>query len=144
MVEAPLTALRLIGALTLAASLIWLAGSSTAIAADKDCSDFSSQAEAQAFFDAHNPSQDPHNLDGDGDGRVCETLPCPCTGPGNGGEGGNGGGKKVMKGRVISVTDGDTIKVRTGGRTRDVRLIGIDTPEVFGGTNAGARRPAVR
>ncbi len=31
---------------------------------------------------------------------------------------------------VISVIDGDTIKVRTGGWTDNVRLIAIDTPEV--------------
>jgi micrococcal nuclease len=30
---------------------------------------------------------------------------------------------------VTSVTDGDTIRVRSRGRTLDVRLIGIDTPE---------------
>ena len=40
--------------------------------------------------------------------------------------------------RVVSVTDGDTIKVRfPSGRRRDVRLIGIDTPEVYGGTECG-------
>lgn len=31
---------------------------------------------------------------------------------------------------VLSVTDGDTVKVRIGGRIEDVRYIGIDTPEV--------------
>lgn len=135
-----LTARRLIGASALATSLLWLAASlapAPARAADRDCSDFESQAQAQAFFDAHNPAKDPHNLDGDGDGRACETLPCPCAGPGGGGGGGNGGGKKAKRARVVSVTDGDTIKVRSGGRTHDVRLIGIDTPEVYGGTECG-------
>ncbi|OGY34225.1 MAG: hypothetical protein A3D99_04200 [Candidatus Andersenbacteria bacterium RIFCSPHIGHO2_12_FULL_45_11] len=43
---------------------------------DKDCPDFSTQREAQAFFEANGgPSSDPHNLDRDSDGRVCETLP---------------------------------------------------------------------
>jgi hypothetical protein len=37
---------------------------------DLDCDDFSSQAEAQAEFDA-DPS-DPHRLDADGDGEACE------------------------------------------------------------------------
>ena len=31
--------------------------------------------------------------------------------------------------RLIAVVDGDTIKVKIGGKTESVRLIGIDTPE---------------
>jgi micrococcal nuclease len=43
---------------------------------DRDCSDFSSQREAQAFFEAEGgPGRDPHRLDGDGDGRACQSLP---------------------------------------------------------------------
>jgi endonuclease YncB( thermonuclease family) len=41
---------------------------------DRDCGDFSTQAEAQAFFEARQPG-DPHRLDGDGNGRACESLP---------------------------------------------------------------------
>ncbi len=41
---------------------------------DRDCGDFSTQTEAQAFFKAAEPS-DPHRLDSDGDGVVCESLP---------------------------------------------------------------------
>lgn len=41
---------------------------------DRDCSDFSSQAEAQRFYERHKPG-DPHRLDGDGDGEACESLP---------------------------------------------------------------------
>jgi endonuclease YncB( thermonuclease family) len=53
---------------------------------DRDCSDFSTQASAQYFFlSAGGPYSDPHQLDSDGDGIACETLPCPCytgtTGP---------------------------------------------------------------
>jgi putative cell wall-binding protein len=45
--------------------------------ADVDCSDFTTQAAAQAFYDRWFPSYgDVARLDGsDGDGRVCETLP---------------------------------------------------------------------
>ena len=53
------------------------------------------------------------------------------------------GGKKQLKqrARVISVTDGDTIKVRIiGGPRRNVRFIGIDTPEVYGGVECGGRK----
>lgn len=43
---------------------------------DKDCTDFSTHAQAQAFFmENGGPSSDPHNLDRDGDGIACETLP---------------------------------------------------------------------
>ena len=41
---------------------------------DRDCGDFSSQTEAQAFFEAAGAG-DPHRLDSDGDGVVCESLP---------------------------------------------------------------------
>lgn len=42
---------------------------------DVDCSDFRSQSEAQDFFERNNPGQDPFDLDGDGDGLACESLP---------------------------------------------------------------------
>jgi micrococcal nuclease len=43
---------------------------------DRDCHDFMTQAEAQAFFlAAGGPDEDPHHLDGGGDGVVCESLP---------------------------------------------------------------------
>ncbi len=41
---------------------------------DRDCGDFSSQAQAQVFFEAAGAG-DPHRLDSDNDGRVCESLP---------------------------------------------------------------------
>lgn len=43
---------------------------------DHDCGDFSTQAEAQAFYEAAGgPASDPHRLDGEGDGVACESLP---------------------------------------------------------------------
>jgi micrococcal nuclease len=45
---------------------------------DKDCSDFKTHAQAQAYFDSHggSPTNNVDNLDGsDHDGKVCETLP---------------------------------------------------------------------
>jgi len=42
---------------------------------DYDCSDFSSQSEAQDFFeDEGGPENDYHNLDRDADGIACESL----------------------------------------------------------------------
>jgi micrococcal nuclease len=35
----------------------------------------------------------------------------------------------TLRGKVVSVADGDTITVRTGSRLRKVRLLGIDAPE---------------
>jgi micrococcal nuclease len=35
----------------------------------------------------------------------------------------------ITHGVVIRVVDGDTVYVSSGGRTEDVRLLGIDTPE---------------
>lgn len=43
---------------------------------DRDCGDFRTHAEAQAFFRAAGgPARDPHRLDGDGNGEACESLP---------------------------------------------------------------------
>ena len=68
-------------ALLLAVTLSTLAGSVAPAQAfvDRDCSDFATQAEAQAFFLAAGPG-DPHRLDAEGDGLACESNPCPCTG----------------------------------------------------------------
>jgi len=44
----------------------------TALAADRDCPDFSSQAEAQAAYDA--VPGDPERLDSDNDGEACESY----------------------------------------------------------------------
>lgn len=41
--------------------------------ADLDCSDFASEQEAQKVY--LEDTSDPHNLDGDGDGRACEGGP---------------------------------------------------------------------
>jgi len=122
------------------AALTPAAGAQTAHASDRDCSDFSNQRQAQNYFVSKGgPGSDPDRLDGDGDGRACDTLPCPC---------GAGGGARRPEpraprrpdfpARVVRVTDGDTIVVRSGtGRRFKVRLIGIDTPEVFGGLECG-------
>ena len=136
----------LLAPLLIAAGLAGFSSPAAAIA-DRDCGDFDTQRAAQRFFLNHHPKKDPHRLDADGDGRACESLPCPCgagsSGSGGTSTGGGGGGKKQLKqrARVISVTDGDTIKVRLiGGPRRNVRFIGIDTPEVYGGVECGGPR----
>lgn len=106
-------------------------------AKDLNCSDFKNQAAAQRHLNA-DPS-DPDNLDSDHDGIACESLPCPCLKTKAGG-GTKSKGRVVQKGRVTDVVDGDTIKVRlSSGKVRTVRLLGIDTPEVYGGVQCGGR-----
>jgi Excalibur calcium-binding domain len=57
----------------LVAATLSLGASGTAGAADLDCSDFATQAEAQAALIA--APTDPNGLDTDDDGSACETLP---------------------------------------------------------------------
>lgn len=49
-------------------------------AADVDCPAFETQAQAQRFFLAHDPLNDPNRLDADHDGVACESLPAPHAG----------------------------------------------------------------
>lgn len=42
---------------------------------DFNCSDFSTQPEAQDFYENNDPQSDPFILDSDSDGIACETLP---------------------------------------------------------------------
>jgi hypothetical protein len=79
-------------------------------------------------------------------GIACESNPCPCnynTGGGSGGGDGDGGNSTPIKkqaARIIKVIDGDTVRVKLkGGPKRDVRLLGIDTPEVYGGVECGGK-----
>ena len=124
-------------AVLLVAVLVALAFAPSASARDYDCSDFSTQAQAQEFLLAG----DPHRLDSDGDGVACETLPCPCSTARPGG-GSKPKPPKVIRfrARVTDVVDGDTIDVRkrSGGSER-IRILGIDTPEVYGGIECGGR-----
>jgi endonuclease YncB( thermonuclease family) len=79
-------------------------------------------------------------------GIACESNPCPCNynmGGGSGGGDGDGGNSTPIKkqaARIIKVIDGDTVRVKLkGGPKRDVRLLGIDTPEVYGGVERGGK-----
>ena len=113
-------------------------------AEDRDCAHFANQQEAQDYFiERGGPSSDPDLLDGDDDGVACDSLPCPCS---------SGPSPQLrpvlraqtIRARVTEVTDGDTIRVKsleaTGPARYTVRLIGIDTPEVYGGIECGGRQ----
>ena len=154
---------RLLSPLVLIALLVAsLSVITPAVAApDLDCGDFATQAAAQTFFLNAGPG-DPHRLDADGDRVVCESNPCPCVGSGqpvplvgqttppeqaptatpstgtNPNGSGNSGPVRRHWGNVVKVTDGDTVKVRIHGvGVRSVRILGIDTPEVYGGRECG-------
>ncbi|MFC5679272.1 thermonuclease family protein [Aeromicrobium endophyticum] len=104
---------------------------------DKDCGDFATQAEAQAFFiENGGPALDPHALDREHDGLACETLPCPCSysspqpAPPAPLVARCAANPKVTQRAVVeSVIDGDTLRVRVDGRRTKVRLLGINSPE---------------
>lgn len=134
----PTAVLAVFAVLAAVAALFTLAA--PAQAADRDCSDFDTQAQAQQFYvNNGGPQQDPHRLDADDDGRACDSLPCPCSSA-TGGGGTSTGGTTTLRQRakVLAVVDGDTIDVRlANGNRKRVRLVGIDTPEVYGGTECG-------
>lgn len=139
----------LISSLALAAAAFTAVSTPAAHAADRDCGDFANQRDAQIFFlNNGGPGSDPHGLDSEGDGIACESNPCPCyysKTPPSGGDStsGSSGGKKTLRqrARVLRVIDGDTVKVKLlpRGPKRSVRLIGIDTPEVYGGVECGGK-----
>jgi endonuclease YncB( thermonuclease family) len=138
----------LLPSLALAAA-VWLfapTGAETAAAADRDCSDLVNQAAAQDYFVSRGgPEQDPDRLDSDGDGVACESLPCPCSEANAAPR--DDKAKRTIPARITRVVDGDTIEARAvRGRKRryTVRLIGIDTPEVYGGRECGGRQASRR
>lgn len=66
--------LRQIAAVVVLSAGMAVPMTATALAApDRDCSDFATQADAQAAFVADGPG-DPENLDADNDGIACENL----------------------------------------------------------------------
>lgn len=50
---------------------------------------------------------------------------------------GSSGPSRRERGVVVKVADGDTISVRIGRRVRSIRILGIDTPEVYGKRECG-------
>ncbi|RBY80551.1 hypothetical protein DQ238_08160 [Geodermatophilus sp. TF02-6] len=67
-----------IAAGVLVTAALSLGSTGTASAADLNCSDFTTQAEAQASFDS--TPGDPNDLDRDDDGIACESLPAGASG----------------------------------------------------------------
>jgi LPXTG-motif cell wall-anchored protein len=87
--------MRRMAFLLIAALVLALSAAPAALAqADKDCADFSSQAEAQAYFEANggSPTNNVDNLDADHDGQACEAFNYGGDDGGGTGGGGTGGG----------------------------------------------------
>lgn len=136
-----------LGRLALPAAVLGLGASLLAIApahaADKDCGDFPSQRAAQIFFLKHGgPHSDPHALDSEGDGVACESNPAPyyygTTLPGGQPKPTPKPAIKRDRARIVEVIDGDTVRVRLNGHRRVVRMLGLDTPEIYGREECGA------
>ena len=98
-----------------------------ATAARVRCADFATQQEAQAYMQQHGTTY----LDGDKDGVACESLPR------------RGSSTTVptvarpqqpsqasLTAAVISVGDGDTLRVQSQGKTMTVRLACVDAAEM--------------
>jgi len=131
------TLVRLLALAVLTLGLTTVAQAPASAAYDRDCGDFPSQAAAQNFF-LQAGAGDPHRLDDDGDGVACESNPCPCIGRGSSAPQQFATTQTQTQtqqtyretGNVVSVTDGDTLRVRLrSGAHVSVRMLGIDTPE---------------
>ena len=99
----------------------------SAAAARVRCRDFASQEEAQAYMQQHGATY----LDGDRDGVACESLPrrgVSTTVPPPSRL--NQGSQALLAAEVVSVGDGDTLRVQSQGRTITVRLACVDAPEM--------------
>jgi endonuclease YncB( thermonuclease family) len=128
-----------IGTFVVGASLL-IGTPAQAQTADLDCGDFATQAQAQEYFLAMGgPGADPDRLDLDEDGVACETRPCPCNTsstpsappapPAPVVPRCTSNPEVTERALVLSVVDGDTLRVLIDGKSVKVRLLGINSPE---------------
>lgn len=120
------------------------------INSDCNCSDFSTQEEAQAVLNAF--PNDPHRLDGDSDGIACESLPSQAIASGSGLNeravfpqpqitpqpspsqpavinNPNIANLPTCNVKAGSVYDGDTLRLNCSGQELKIRFACIDAPE---------------
>lgn len=97
---------------------------------DRDCADFDSQRQAQIFFlRAGGPDRDPHRLDADGDGVVCESNGSPYyygnTPPDSGGQSGPTTVKTSVAFSVsrTSAIAGESVRMSAKVKPRGVRRV---------------------
>ena len=103
------------------------------INSDCNCSDFSTQEEAQAVLNAF--PNDPHRLDRDGNGIPCESLPkgatakIPQPSPTGVISNPNVANLPTCLVKARSVYDGDTLRLNCSGLELKIRFACIDAPE---------------
>jgi hypothetical protein len=116
----------------LIAAVLSFGFSGSAHAADLDCSDFATQAEAQASLNS--TPGDPNRLDRDSDGIACETL------PGGGGAQAVSEDSTVIGGAQISTRPAGAVAAGDGSSSSE----GSALPYILGGLAfAGAGGAAV-
>jgi opacity protein-like surface antigen len=94
---------------------------------DKDCPDFASHEEAQAYFEANggSPTNNVDRLDADGDGLACEDHDYG-DGGGTGGDDGAGGGEDSGNGELPFTGPGDaTLPAGAALLVTGLTLVGV-------------------
>lgn len=71
------------------------------------------------------------------DGEAAASGAAAGTAGGEAAAGAGGGGQLGLEAEVVSVVDGDTVRVSVAGEVISVRVLGIDTPEKSGGPRPG-------
>lgn len=99
----------------------------------RDCSSFSTQAEAQQFFEQNDPTNDPFNLDVDNDGKACEGLP-----------GGSASTSPTPTATVAPVSTPSQTLPKNGAPTAAIALSGLTFLEAGYGLTLLAKRIGVR
>lgn len=100
----------------------------------RDCSDFATQADAQAFFTQNGgPQNDPFNLDVDNDGQACEGLP-----------GGTSTSPTPSASATSPTPTPSQALPRNGAPTAAIALSGLTFLEAGYGLTLAARRIGVR
>ena len=120
----PVRKALLLAALSMVATLVVAPAVMAQDPSAVNCEDFDTQPEAQAFFEAHNPQEDPFLLDEDpgaDDGKACEDLPS--------------GGTT----RATGTTTGTTAGTTTG------TITGTSTPvnDQYGGTTTSTKKGVI-
>jgi hypothetical protein len=125
---------RSLSLLSLILAFAW-AGSASA-QEQRDCADFSTQEEAQAFYNDHTDDEagnpDPFNLDTDKDGQACEGLPTSAQAP------------TTSATPAPTAAAGDQSLPQNGAETGVIALSGLSLLEAGYGLTLASKRLGIR